>query len=98
MALAIVTFIEGWINTPAEPIPEPSSADSNDKDEDKTPADDEGKNFLLSDVKSSPIWLENPQNFVKVTDSLSNSFKTLKSRDSSFIDKQPHVLTLFRPS
>ena len=43
MVLAIATFIEGWINTPSEPIPEekPEASDEDGKKEEIT--DDEGK-------------------------------------------------------
>ena len=44
MALAVITFIEGWIDTPAEPIPEPSAGDENN--ENKEEADDEGIKFF----------------------------------------------------
>ena len=44
MALAVITFIEGWIDTPAEPIPEPSAGDENN--ENKEEADDEGIVFF----------------------------------------------------
>ena len=35
--IAVITFVEAWINTPWEPIPEPTSGD-NEKKEDDTPA------------------------------------------------------------
>ena len=43
--IAVGTFIEAWINTPWEPIPEPGSGDSDEKkeEEDDVPANDEGK-------------------------------------------------------
>lgn len=51
MALAVITFIEGWIDTPAEPIPEPSAGDENN--ENKEEADDEG--IVFFDVKSTAV-------------------------------------------
>ena len=43
-AIAIGTFIEAYINTPWEPIPEPGSENKDEKkDEDDVPANDEGK-------------------------------------------------------
>ena len=47
MTIAIITFIEGWLDTPAEPIPEPGSAPQEKGEEmkpldDATPEPDEG--------------------------------------------------------
>ena len=52
MALAVITFIEGWIDTPAEPIPEPSAGDENN--ENKEEADDEGTKIF--DVKRMVVF------------------------------------------
>ena len=41
--IAVGTFVEAWINTPWEPIPEPGSSDKDEKkEEDDVPANDEG--------------------------------------------------------
>jgi len=55
MALAVITFIEGWIDTPAEPIPEPSAGDENN--ENKEEADDEEIPSFMSVLFSIPCIL-----------------------------------------
>ena len=43
--IAIITFIEAWINTPSEPIPEPTDDDdnNNENNNEKTENSKEGK-------------------------------------------------------
>lgn len=51
MVIALITFVEGWVNTPAEPIPE-QKAEKDDGEESKKMLEDdtEGESFLIFDV------------------------------------------------
>ena len=40
--IALVTFVESWINTPSESIPEPGSENKEDEDDKKEKSEDEG--------------------------------------------------------
>jgi len=40
MIIALITFVEGWVNTPSEPIPEQKA--TSDGDESKEKSNDEG--------------------------------------------------------
>ena len=55
--IAVGTFVEAWINTPWEPIPEPGSSDKDEKkEEDDVPANDEG---IINCWKANNSFLRN---------------------------------------
>jgi len=56
--IAVGTFVEAWINTPWEPIPEPGSSDKDEKkEEDDVPANDEEIPSFMSVLFSIPCIL-----------------------------------------
>ena len=45
--LAVITFVESWINTPSESIPEPGSENKEDNDNKDEKSEDEGQFKIL---------------------------------------------------